>query len=313
LDREERERSRFGYQYSTYQLEYSRNLLFKKGAQMGQVVEALVDRNRTRMNVKRLKTILGRKNRPHHRKKKSAQWQITIERPSYDLTIFKVYCGKMALKIYTKGERVLRAEAMALDARELRCGRDVGQFAKTATKLKEILERFLETLCCLDRCFVSADWLEELSSPSKVGTTQVGGIDFNRPRMRRVARALLALSVRPGGFTASQLAQHVRGQSTGVDSQYGPRQAAYDLQKFRGKQLVCQRKGGRRYETLPAGLRTISALLLLRDQVLAPLLASTAQAHDNFVIPAESTLLDRLYAELRATMRQVFDHLGPAA
>ena len=186
LDREERERSRFRYQYSTYQLEYSRNLLFKKGSQMQQVVETLVDRNRTRMNVKRLKTILGRKNRPHHRKKKPAQWQITIERPSYDLTIFKVYCGKMALKIYTKGERVLRAEAMATDARELRCGRDVGQFAKTATKLKEILERFLETLCCLDRCFVSADWLEELSSPSKVGTTQVGGIDFNRPRMRWV-------------------------------------------------------------------------------------------------------------------------------
>ena len=83
---------------------------------MQQVVEALVDRNRTRMNVKRLKTILGRKNRPHHRKKKPARWQITIERPNYDLTIFKVYCGKMALKIYTKGERVLRAEAMAIDA-----------------------------------------------------------------------------------------------------------------------------------------------------------------------------------------------------
>jgi hypothetical protein len=82
------------------------------------------------MNVKRLKTILGRKNRPHHRKKKPAQWQITIERPNYDLTIFKVYCGKMALKIYTKGKRVLCAEAMAIDARELRCGRDVGQFAE---------------------------------------------------------------------------------------------------------------------------------------------------------------------------------------
>jgi hypothetical protein len=138
----------------------------------------------------------------------------------------------MALKIYTKGERVLRAETMAIDARELRCGRDVGQFAKTATKLKEILERFLETLCCLDRCFVSADWLEELSSPSNVGTTQVGGIDFNRPRMRWVARAFLALAVRPGGFTASQLAEQVRGQRAAVDPGYGPRQAAYDLQKF---------------------------------------------------------------------------------
>jgi len=26
----------------------------------------------------------------------------------YDLTIFKLHCGKLTLKIYTKGERVLR-------------------------------------------------------------------------------------------------------------------------------------------------------------------------------------------------------------
>ncbi|HWF59008.1 MAG TPA: hypothetical protein VN666_01670, partial [Nitrospira sp.] len=56
-----------------------------------------------------------------------------------------------------------------------------------------------------------------------------------------------------------------------------------------------------------------SALLLLRDQVLVPLLASTANVNDNFVVLAESTMLDRLYAELRGTMRQVFFHLGLAA
>lgn len=99
----------------------------------------------------------------------------------------------------------------------------------------------------------------------------------------------------------------------GADSQYGPRQAAYDLQKFRGKKLVRQMKGGPRYEALPAGLTNISALLLLRDQVLAPLLASTAKVNDNSVVPTEWTLLDRLYIELRATMRQVFCHLGLAA
>src|SRR5690348_502505 len=53
--------------------------------------------------------------------------------------------------------------------------------------------------------------------------------------------------------------------------------------------------------TLPAGLRRISALLLLRDQMLAPLLASTAKVNDNLVAPAESALLGRLYAELRGT------------
>ena len=105
-------------------------------------------------------TILGRKNRPHHRKRKPQSWQVAVERPCYDLTIFKVHCGKVALKIYTKGEPVLRAEAMANDARELRCGRDIGQFAKAVTKLREILERFLEALSWMDQCFVSEDVLE---------------------------------------------------------------------------------------------------------------------------------------------------------
>lgn len=239
LDSEERKRSRFRYEYSTYQLEYSRNLLFKRGAEMAQVVEGLVDRNRARLDVKRLRTILGRKNRPHYRKtKKSPQLQVTVERPAYDLTIFKVYCGKVALKIYTKGERVLRAEAMATDARELRCGRDIHQFGQSASKLKEMLERFLNGLSCMDRCFVGPDTLEELSAATKVGAMRIGGIDLNRPRMRRVARALLALSVKPGGFSASELAEHVRGQSAHYVDEYTWRRASYDLQKFESKGLV---------------------------------------------------------------------------
>ncbi|MFL6449675.1 MAG: hypothetical protein ACJ746_18635 [Bryobacteraceae bacterium] len=216
LNPEEVKRSRFRYEYSIYQLEYSRNLLFKKGSEMGKVVEALVDRNRNRLDVKRLITILGRKNRPHHHKKKTKDWQVTVERPSYDLTIFKIHCGKVALKIYTKGERVLRAEAMASDARELRCGRDIGQFAKAVTKLREILERFLEALSCMDECFVSADVFNNLSLPSQVGALRVGGVDMTCPRMRKVARALLALSPQPFGFTCAQLAAHVQGQN-GID------------------------------------------------------------------------------------------------
>ena len=41
----------------------------------------------------------------------------------YDLTIFKLHCGKLTLKIYTKGERVLRTEAVAHNIQELNCGR----------------------------------------------------------------------------------------------------------------------------------------------------------------------------------------------
>ena len=37
---------------------------------------------------------------------------MVIERPEYGLTIFKIHFRKQTLKIYTKGERVLRIEAV---------------------------------------------------------------------------------------------------------------------------------------------------------------------------------------------------------
>jgi hypothetical protein len=115
LDQDEQKRSGFHYQYSNYQVEYSRNLIFEIGGQMDQVFQALIDRSRVLPDLKTVKTILGYMRRPKYRKrkKKSAEWEVAVEKRAYDLTIFKLHCGKLTLKTYTKGERVLRIEAIA--------------------------------------------------------------------------------------------------------------------------------------------------------------------------------------------------------
>jgi hypothetical protein len=70
LDSNERQRSGFHYQYSNYQLEYSRNLIFEVGHKMDQVFQALIDRSRSRLDLKKVKTILGYQHRPRQRKRK---------------------------------------------------------------------------------------------------------------------------------------------------------------------------------------------------------------------------------------------------
>ena len=55
-------------------------------------------------------------------------------------------------------------------------------------------ERFLQSLSCIDPCFIPDDTMERLPEPSVVGKAKVGGIDFNKARMRRVAEAVLTLS-----------------------------------------------------------------------------------------------------------------------
>jgi hypothetical protein len=80
--------------------------------------------------------------------------------------------------------------------------------------------------------------LEHLPVASQVGKTIVGGIDLNKARIRHVVEALIALSPLPNGSIASSVAAQVRALSKQSQSEYGPRHAAYDLKKLRGKQIV---------------------------------------------------------------------------
>ena len=314
LDLEEQKRSGFHYQYSNYQVEYSRNLIFEIGGHMDQVFQALIDRSRVLLDLKTVKTILGYTRRPKYRKrkKKSAEWEVAVERPTYDLTIFKLRCGKLTLKIYTKGERVLRIEVVVHNTEELHCGRSLEKFPEIVAQAKDILERFMDALSCIDQCFIADKMLEQLPAPAQVGKTTVGGIDLNTPRMRWVAEAIIALSPSPGGFTASELARQVQTLGNQSASQYGARRAAYDLKKLRGKQIVQRIGQTRRYESMPKGLKAMTALVVLRDKAIKPLLAAAQQ-----VRPSRGAQnprpLDTHYDTIRIAMQGVFQELGLAA
>src|SRR5208282_2140261 len=166
-----------------------------------------IDRSRAPLDLRTIKTILGYRRRPKYRRtKRSAEWEVAVERPTYDLTIFKLHCGKLTLKIYTKGERVLRIEAVAHNTTELNCGRSLDKFPEVVARLKSVLERFADALSCIDQCFIADEMLDHLPVASQVGKTIVGGIDLNKARMRHVVEALIALSPSPNGFTASDVA-----------------------------------------------------------------------------------------------------------
>ena len=120
-------------------------------------------------------------------------------------------------------------------------------------ELLDILERFMDVLSCIDQCFIADSMLEQLPASSWVGKTKVGGIDLNKPRMRWVVEAVIALSPSADGFTASELARQVRVFSDQRQSEYGARRAAYDLKKLRAKKIVQRIGQTRRYESTSRG------------------------------------------------------------
>jgi hypothetical protein len=68
----------------------------------------------------------------------------------------------------------------------------------------------------------------------------------------------------------------------------------------------------RRYEPAPEGLRSLTALLVLREKIIRPLLAASGHPEPP-ASPAHPTPVDHHYEALRAGMRSLFTELGIAA
>jgi hypothetical protein len=314
LESGEQKKSGFIYSYSVYQSEYSRNLLFTRGRYLDQVFHSVIDRTRAPLNLKMVKTIFGSKHRPllQWKKRTSLRCEAVVEKPVYDLTIFKVHFGKLTVKMYSKGERVLRIEVIVHNTKQLRCRRRIDRFPQIIALLKGILERFLKVLRGVEACFVDNLKLDTWPLASKVGQTRVGGLDVNRPRMRAVMEGVIGLSVNPRGFTAADLAGRVKEILGKSVPDYHARQASYDLKKLRGKDLVQRIKHSRFYEASPGGLRAMAGFVVLREKVLNPLLAGACNLKAGRK-PSNRSQIDIHYENIQSEMQNIFEIIGIAA
>ena len=134
LDLDQQQRSGFAYGFAVYQLEYSRNLIFadepdaagvRRGGGSDPVPAGCAqDPHRFR---RRAAALPHPQTFPAHR---------SHDRDTcYDLTVFKLHFGRLTGKAYTKGERVLRFEAIVHNTAELRCGRMIEKFPEIVTQL----------------------------------------------------------------------------------------------------------------------------------------------------------------------------------
>ncbi len=113
----------------------------------------------------------------------------------------------------------------------------------------------------------------------------------------------------PPGYSYEQYYQALR-RCRVLDAQHGGaadsavRQAAYDLRKLRGHNLVTKPGRGRRYHVPAHAARTITARLVLRDHVIAPILAGVRSPRPGRK-PAHWTAVDRRYETLRIDMQNL--------
>lgn len=234
-----------------------------------------------------------------------------LDASTYDLTVFKVHFGRLTLKLYDKGARVLRIEAIAHSINALRCGKRLENLAIVLARLQRMVIAFLNVLQAAHRSSLAADALDTLPQPTHRGAQRLAGVDVQKPRMRAVMQAVLSLAPKPDGFTGRDLADKTR-RFLGPAATYTPRHATYDLRKLRGKEIVERVGQTRRYQPKLPGIRTLAALLILREKVIKPALAGAGTPKLGRP-PKRVHPLDVHYETLQRELRRTFETLGLAA
>ena len=174
---------------------------------------------------------------------------------------------------------MLRVEVIVNNIAELRCGKGLDKLPGMLKRLEGMVVAFLGVVQAAHLSFVDGQQLDALAAPSVRGARRTAGVDLQKPRMRAVAEAVIAVAAKPEGFSAADLAERVRekhGRAMAMAG-YAARKAAYDLRKLRGKSLVERIDKTRQYRVRRPGIRTLAALLILREQVIKPVLAGVCR------------------------------------
>ena len=197
LDLAEQARCGFGYGYSVYQAEYSRNLLFTIGAQMDQVFDRVVDRTRSRLDVPILRTLFGAKQRPG--RNGTPDLSLQARRRDRDTSVRPDPVQAPLRELDVEGLHQRRTRAA------LRGGRAQHQSAALRAGPGQLPARSSASSPAWSTgspppwtasitTFIADDLLDRLPAPAQIGATRVGGVDLNKPRIRAALSAVLALS-----------------------------------------------------------------------------------------------------------------------
>ncbi|HUZ57852.1 MAG TPA: hypothetical protein VMU83_03630, partial [Hanamia sp.] len=209
-DYDAQKKTGFSYRYSVYQVEYSRNFLFKRGRQLDDVYQHIINLTRERIDMPYLKTLLGRKTRPYTTKHHCSAPEVQVQTPDYNLTVFKINVGKLTLKLYDKGERTLRAEVVVHNTKELGCKRSLEYFEEMVGKLNDLMGSFMNNITYAHAAVIDDGTMENLSMPVKIGKAKLAGITLTNKRNVALIESVLALMIYPKGFGCNDLREKMQ-------------------------------------------------------------------------------------------------------
>jgi len=256
-----------GRYYSIQQVEYCRNLIFRRNFPIHQLFERSCDLGLLRLSADRIAQVFGW--RLHRRI--GGKLSSVLERTDHGHHVLRAYAKNAVMRMYEKFSTFLRLEALSNNLKDFGLNKGLDNLDKVRGILGAATDRFAAFEARALDVHVDFPLFQRLALPIRHGAAKIPGIKLHDTRMLRLMEVLLHGGTKLLGWRSVEIHQAILASFHLAPAKYTLTQLRYDLRKLKAHELL-ERDGCRyAYRLTDKGTRAALLFVLFHQRVCGPL------------------------------------------
>jgi hypothetical protein len=253
--------------YSLQQLEYCRNLIFRRNFPIHKLFERSCDLGLLRLSADRIAQVFGWRVHKRLRGRLSSM----LERTEHGHHVLRAYAKSAVMRMYEKFSTFLRLEALSNNLYDFGLNRGLDNLDQIRQTLAAVTDRFAAFEARALDVHVDFPLFQRLALPIPRGSAKVPGIKLHDTRMLRLMEVLLHAGTKVLGWRTAEIHQAILASFGLAPDSYSLTQLRYDLRKLKAHGLL--ERDGRRYayRLTDKGTRAALLFVLFHQRVCGPL------------------------------------------
>ena len=259
--------------YSLQQLEYCRNLIFRRNFPIHKLFERSCDLGLLRLSADRIAQVFGW--RVH--KRLHGRLSSMLERTEHGHHVLRAYAKSAVMRMYEKFSTFLRLEALSNNLYDFGLKRGLDNLNQVRQTLTAVTDRFAAFEARALDVHVDFPLLQRLALPIPSGSAKLPGIKLHDTRILRLMEVLLHAGTRVLGWRTAEIHRAILSSFSLAPAAYTLTQLRYDLRKMKGHGLLERDGHHYAYRLTDKGTRVTLMFVLFHQRVCGPLANSLFQ------------------------------------
>jgi hypothetical protein len=267
FSKKDRQAINLGRYYSLQQVEYCRNLIFRRNFPIHKLFERSCDMGLLRLSADRISQIFGW--RLH--KRMGGKLTSVLERTEHGHHVLRAYAKNAVMRMYEKFSTFLRLETLSNNLKDFGLNKGLDNLDDVRRILAAVTDRFAAFEARALDVHVEFPLFQRLALPILRGAVKIPGIKLHDTRMLRLMEVLLHSGTTVLGWRAANVHHAILQSFALTADRYSITQLRYDLRKMKAHGLL-QRDGRRyAYRLTDKGTRAALLFVLFHQRVCGPL------------------------------------------